>query len=76
MTDASAHGSENLDRGNVRDDIVSVRCEAAAALSDLALHNLRSRGLRRTDTDFEEQYILEVAAVSVAYGVPYYDGQA
>jgi hypothetical protein len=76
MTDALAHGPENLDRGNVRDDIVSARCEAASALSDLALHNLRSRGLRRTDTDFEEQYILEIAAVSATYGLPYYDKEA
>jgi hypothetical protein len=75
-TETFAAVADDAGQPRVSDDTAAARCEAAAALSDLALHHLRSRGVRRSDTDFEEQYILEIAAVSATYGLPYYDKEA
>jgi hypothetical protein len=73
---ALAAVADDAGRRDVSDDVIAERCEVAAALSDLAEYNLRTRGVRRSDPSFEEQYIAEICAVSSAYGLPYYDGRA
>jgi hypothetical protein len=65
--------ADDAGRRDISDDIVAEHCEAAAALSDLAEHNLRTRGVFKPDPHYEEQFIAEISAVSAEHNLPYYD---
>ena len=58
-------------RRYLADDEVTLHCESAEALSDLATHRLASRGLRFGAPEYEEAYLTEISEISRESGLQY-----
>lgn len=63
--------ADDSGRRYLAEDEVSLHCESASALSDLAKYRLAERGLRFGSPEYEAEYLREISAISRQSGLAY-----